>query len=105
MAFTGNEGDIIYQATAEPMTRAYREQKGTEFKAQFFGKNQLKQIIDDAGSEYVGIRIYNALDDAGNQSFVLVAVKADENDLYENKMLANGPACPPCCAPDSPLNE
>ncbi|TGE29669.1 hypothetical protein [Hymenobacter metallicola] len=105
MAFTGDEGEIIYQSTAVPMTRAYRDEKGTTFKGQFFGKNKLKEVLDDAGSEYVGIRIYNALDESGNTCFVITAVKADENDLYENKLLANGPSCPPCCAPDSPLNE
>jgi len=104
MAFDGSEGTIIDKDQAAPMTTAYQEAHPGEFRAQFFGKDKLKELVADCGAEYVGIRIYNALDDAGNQSFVIVGVKADENDMYDKAILATGPSCPPCCAPASPLN-
>ncbi|GAA3944791.1 hypothetical protein [Hymenobacter algoricola] len=102
--FTGDEGTIIYESEAVPLTAMYREEHGSSFKAQFFGKDKIKELIDSCGDQYIGLRIYNAQGDDGFRGFVLVGVKADENDLYEQKMLASGPACPPSCAPSSPLN-
>jgi hypothetical protein len=102
--FTGDEGNIIYKEEAVALTALYRETHGSRFLGQFFGKDKIKELIEDCGNEFVGIRIYNSQTDDGRQGFVLVGVKADENDLYERKMLAQGPQCPNCCAPSSPLN-
>lgn len=104
--FDGNEGSVIPLSTAEDMTQRYQEWPADSkpvFNGQFFGKNKLKELIDDCGSEYVGIRIYNSIDDNDTPGFVIVGVKADQNDMYENKILASGPNCPSCCASASPL--
>lgn len=104
--FDGNEGSIVTETVAAGMTHNYREWPDDSkpvFNGQFFGKNKIKDLIDDCGSEFMGIRIYNAIDDNGAPGFVLVGVKADENDLTDKIMLASGPACPTCCASDSSL--
>ncbi|TGE16766.1 hypothetical protein [Hymenobacter elongatus] len=106
--FDGNEGTIVTVTAAAAVTHNYNEcpdDSKPVFKGQFFGKNKLKDLIDDCGSEFIGIRIYNAMDANGEGGFVLVGVKADQNDLYDNIILADGPSCPPCCAPNSPLNN
>ena len=106
--FDGNEGTIVNETVAASLTHNYNEcpdDSKPVFKGQFFGKNKLKALMDDCGSEFVGIRIYNAIDDNGQGGFVLVGVKSDMGDLYERVMLATGPTCPNCCAADSPLTN
>lgn len=106
MALHPTDGEFIDLDVAVRDTRRYRAQPGaTAFKAQFFGKDRINALLNEPGC--VGIRIYNSVDALGRKGFVLVGAKADESDLYlePNQLLATGPACPPCCAPGSPLNE
>ena len=106
--FDGNEGSIVSTTVAAGMTHNYNEcpdDSKPVFKGQFFGKNKLKELMDDCGSDFNGLRIYNSMTDGGEGGFVVVGVKADQNDMYENIILASGPTGPNCCAASSPLNE
>ncbi|MCB2377679.1 hypothetical protein LGH70_08810 [Hymenobacter sp. BT635] len=105
--FDGNEGTIVNQTTAAGMTHNYREcpdDTKPVYNAQFFGALKLKALMDDCGDDFMGLRIYNGIDESGNPTLVLVGVKADQNDMYERIMLASGPRCPNCCDSSSPLN-
>lgn len=104
MALHSTDGEFIDLKTATDQTARYRTQVGTTFKAQFFGKDKIKQIFDE-NPDCLGVRIYNAIDASGQHGFILVGAVANESDLYEEQLLANGPRCPTCCSVGSPLNE
>ncbi|SHJ05268.1 hypothetical protein SAMN02745146_2128 [Hymenobacter daecheongensis DSM 21074] len=105
MPLHATDGEFIDLETAKADTARYRAEPGAmAFKAQFFGKDNIQAIFNE-DPDCLGVRIYNSVDADGNKGFILVGAVADESDLYEGKLLANGPDCPTCCAANSPLNE
>jgi hypothetical protein len=50
-----------------------------------------------------GIRIYNALDDKGKITFVLVGYNKENNDMVDGKILDHIKLCPIYCPNKSPL--
>lgn len=96
MSFNGKEGEFITLETAISWTANYRNSDGyTGVKAQFYGIEKLKKILDQPNC--VGIRIYNAIDDNGNHVKVLVGTDANENDLSNGLILERGLGCPIYC--------
>ena len=101
MTFTGNEDHSISLNDATGFTARYRETMGTDFLGGFFGKSAISEILNQTGC--VGIRIYNAIDDKGENCYVLVGADSDENDMYDGKLAEVSLGCPPKCPEESPL--
>lgn len=69
-----------------------------------FEKNIIEQILNQDGCE--GIRIYNALNDEGKITFVLVGYDKDEKDKTDGFIADHAFICPPNCTNEkSPLNS
>lgn len=101
MAFTGNEPHNISLQDAVRFTATYREEHGGGFLGGFFGKEAIKDILNQA--DCVGIRIYNAIDNDNNRTFVVVGVTADNEDLTGGELAEYMNGCPPDCPDASPL--
>jgi len=101
MAFTGNENHNIGLDDATRFTAAYREAEGEIFLGGFFGKEAIKSILDQ--DNCVGLRIYNAINDNDNRTFVVVGVSADSKDIASGRLAEFAIGCPPNCDPESPL--
>jgi hypothetical protein len=101
MAFTGNEGHDINLNDAIRFTATYRETKGDEFLGGFFGKEAIKNILNQQGC--AGIRIYNAIDDNNKRTYVLVGVTSDNVDMTGGELAEFLIGCPPHCPDGSPL--
>jgi hypothetical protein len=95
MAFNGTEGAPIPLATAAEWTANYRNNHPNSTKAHFFGKDILQKIL--AQEDCVGIRMYYALNDAGEQQLVLVGANAHENDQTTGIVADLSSPCPPRC--------
>ena len=69
-----------------------------------FEKNIVEQILNQDGCE--GIRIYNALNEEGKITFVLVGYDKEEKDMTDGFISDRGRLCPPKCTKEkSPLNS
>ncbi|UII28027.1 hypothetical protein LVD15_06270 [Fulvivirga maritima] len=106
MAFNGKEGEFISLQTAIRWTKHYQRENPGRVKAIFYGKEKLQQLLaeKDKQGKAVGLRIYFAKDDYGEDKLILVAATADENNILpegENDInymiLDDGAACPPKC--------
>jgi len=109
MTFTGNEGAPVALATARTWMKAYQDGQAalnpdkTVIKAHFFGKEKIKQLLDE--NESVGIRIYYGINDEGENTLMLISAKADMDDILPETDVKNGGpiilddslGCPPYC--------
>lgn len=104
--FTGQEGDPIALDLAKEWTKNYRELNPDRTEAHFFGNEIIRQILNQ--TECVGIRIYYAIDDKGNQQLLLVGVDATGNNLLPGMQATDGAdniiadmsfPCPTYCDP------
>jgi len=93
--FDGNEGTVISKATAASMNAAWRANHKDEIKGVFYGRNKLKDILDQTDCK--GIRVYFSELPTGEMTAVLVGVKADESDMENGIILDNGELCPTSC--------
>ena len=96
-------GSIISLADGSTMTADFREKFPNETKAVYYSSSVFSDLMAQGGC--VGIRIYNALDDNGNMTNVLVGVDENGNDLYRGKVFDRATLCPPVCPPMNPLNS
>lgn len=101
MGLTGNEGHSINLADAARFTAAYRDTKGDDFLAGYFGKGAIQGILDQQGC--VGLRIYNAIDDNNKRTLVVVGVTVDNKDISDGELAEFMIGCPPYCDQGSPL--
>ena len=103
MAFTGDEGEMIDPSVAQRWIDNYAKSAGPNpIKAEFFGFRRLSELLGQGKA--IGVRIYYAKNDAGEDTLVLVAVSPEEKNLAPiegNKtagmVLENGMKCPPYC--------
>lgn len=103
MAFTGNEPHSITLQEASEWTANYRASISPgETIAHYFGKSAIEAILNQ--NNCVGIRIYYALDNAGEKQIIAVGVNAAENDLYEGLLAERTIKCPQACGAPNPLN-
>ncbi|OGC89550.1 MAG: hypothetical protein A2W25_14385 [candidate division Zixibacteria bacterium RBG_16_53_22] len=103
MQFTGQENHSIDLDDAAKMTANYRNaHEPGALLGGYFSLEGIKKILDQ--SNCVGIRIYNALSDDGDEHFVLVGVKSDGEDLHGGEIAEIEYQCPPYCPTASPLN-
>ncbi|MEQ8243776.1 hypothetical protein [Fulvivirga sp.] len=109
MAFNGREGSPISLDVAKSWTKKYRDANKGKTRAIFYGKEKLQELLNEPGA--MGIRIYFAVDDSGDNSLVLVSATEDQNNILptnEGKdgggtILDNGKPCPPDCPPENDL--
>lgn len=98
-----NEDHSITLADAAKMTKNYRQSVSTgAIIAHAFGKNAIQAICNQSAA--VGIRIYYALNDAGEKQLVVVGVDASGNDLYTGLLAERSLHCPDDCSSANPLN-
>lgn len=79
--FNGSEGDVLDIATARNWTSNFRNtnESPNEILAHYFGAEIIQKILGQSGC--VGIRIYYALDEAGEKKLLLVGVDANGENL------------------------
>ena len=93
----------IALAEAAAMTRRWREQSPRSIKAGAFHADQVRELLAQKGC--VAFRIYNAVNDNGEDNFVLVGVDEKDQDMTGGVLLEFGFLCPPICNDDSALNR
>ncbi|TAE89020.1 MAG: hypothetical protein EAY81_02545 [Bacteroidetes bacterium] len=103
MAFNGNEGAPIDLALAAQWTANYRTNNPSGIRAHFFGRDILEKILAQEGC--MGIRMYYALNDEGEQQLVLVGADAGEKDQTNGTVADFSSVCPNNCDPNSALNS
>ena len=104
MSFTGNEGTVITLAEGSTMTADYRATISTgDTLALAVGKNKLASILGQSGC--MGIRMYYALNDKGDQQLVLVGVDANGDDMTAGTIVDNLVPCPTTCSQKNSLNS
>jgi len=102
MAFTGNEDQSIELSEAEKFTKNYRDSVSDgDFLGGYFSKSSMLKILDQQNC--VGIRIYNAINDDDENTYVAVGVTSDEKDIADGELAEFVIGCPPSCPEDSPL--
>lgn len=79
--FIGSEGDPLDLTTSKKWAANYRStlKKSDETLAHYFGFEIIQQILKEPTC--VGIRIYYALDDAGEKKLILVGVDSNGENL------------------------
>lgn len=109
MPFNGTEGKPISLGTAKQWTKNWQGKNPPSEqtpKAIFFGKDNIQALLNEEGS--MGIRIYYAQDDNGNNHLVLVAAKENEGNILPDgdelesgggTIIDDGKKCPPDCPP------
>lgn len=75
----GTIGDPIDLATAQHWAANYRESNPDETLGHYFGFEIIQQILSQ--TDCVGIRIYYAIDDAGEKKLILVGVDSSGENL------------------------
>lgn len=102
MAFTGKEDHSITLVKANQFTATYREEEGEDaFLGGYLSKDAISHMLDQENC--VGIRIYNAIDDEGKRTYVVVGVTAAEKDMTGGELAEYVVTCPPQCPEDSSL--
>jgi hypothetical protein len=103
MAFNGNEGEMIDAATAQQWIDNYAKGvKPGSIKAEFFGFRRISELLGQGTA--IGVRIYYAKNDQGEDRLVLVAVTPEESNIAKldgskgpGLVLETGGLCPPYC--------
>jgi hypothetical protein len=97
--FTGEEHHQVTSDQAARWTAEYQKTMGDgALVAGYFGKNIFEKILSQ--EEAVGIRIYKAKHDNGDEVLVLVGVDGKGNDIVSGVVGENILPCPPFCAGD-----
>lgn len=102
MAFNGREGGQITLSEGADMTAKYRDNNPNELKGHFFGKDILKQILNQEGC--MGIRMYYGIDDDEEKALVIVGADANEDDMTDLVADISMP-CPNRCGSSNSLNS
>ena len=100
--YTGRENHVISLDKARRLTETYQNAaKPGDVIAGYLGRSIFQKILDQ--EECVGIRIYNAVSEAGNPTFVLVGVDTSGNDILGGPIGDEIRPCPPYCPISSGL--
>lgn len=102
MAFNGTEGGQITLSEGANLTSKYRDDNPGETIAHFFGKDILKQILNQEGC--MGIRMYYGVSDKGEKELVIVGTDGSEDDMLDLVADLSMP-CPSRCSSPNPLNS
>ncbi|PKV63122.1 hypothetical protein [Pontibacter ramchanderi] len=96
MKVTGKEGGPIDRNQAKRWTAKYRTSGRGKTNSHLFGAETVRNLLEQEGC--VGMRIYYALDDNGEQQLLLVGTDAEGNDMTEGLILDLASPCPPDCS-------
>ena len=98
--------EIINLAEAVSLTHAFQKSaigNGQTISA-IIEKEFIEQILNQDGC--CGINIYNALNEEGKITFVLVGYDKDKKDMVEGVIVDKAVTCPElCCDSNSPLKH
>jgi hypothetical protein len=103
MPFNPNSNHVISLEEASVLTANFRKKFPDSIKANAYGKRDMQVLL--AQQNCVGFRIYNGIDEKGNQQLVIVGVDENGNDLYEGVLLDRSQPCPNVCSDENPLNK
>ncbi len=103
MAFNGKEGAPIDLSEASQWTRNFRTQNPGQVKAHYFGRDIIEKILDQ--SECVGIRIFQAINEQGEQHLILAGTDANENNQLHGLLGEASIPCPNQCGNADALNS
>jgi hypothetical protein len=110
--FKPNVGNGISQSEAEAMIKKYddkfRADKGTDTKSIFFGKDAIREILDQPGDQCSGISFFFAMKYSEFAKkdvvdLVMIGTTADGKLLWKDSTVLqdgaydNGAPCPPYC--------
>ena len=102
--FTGDEHHQVTADQAARWTTEYQKNiSGGQLAAGYFGKNIFEKILKQ--DEAVGIRIYKAKHDNGDEVLVLVGVDGKGNDIANGVVGENILPCPPFCSGTEVFNK
>ena len=93
----------ITLVAAAAQTRRHREAKVWEEKAGAFHKDQVVELLSQAGC--VGLRIYYGRDETGHPTLVLTGFDQADNDITGGTILQLNWPCPPFCGTPNLLNS
>ena len=96
-------GSIITLAAGSKMTKSFRTNYPNATKAVYYTADVYEDLLAQTGC--VGIRIYNAINEDGKLTNVMVGVDKDGNDLYTGKVYDSGGLTPPNYPLLNPLNS
>ena len=77
-------GEDIGYDLGVSMVKAFYDQTG-EGNAKFVGKNILNKLLEQPGC--IGICIYNAINEKGEKTFVLVGLDKENNPILETSIV------------------
>jgi hypothetical protein len=87
--FTANVGEEIGLELGAQFISAYRKANPSDVTSYYVGRNILEQVMAQPGC--VGIRFYNAYNEAGEKTLVYVGVTAEGTDMLNvTAVNANG---------------
>lgn len=78
---TASVGEEIGLELGSQFISAYRKANPADVASYFVGRNIVEQILAQPGC--VGLRMYNAYNEAGEKTLVYVGVSAEGNDMLE----------------------
>ncbi len=81
-------GEEISHEMAADFVGAYHQANPNDVTGYTIGRTIIDQILAQPGC--VGMRFYNALNEAGQKTLVYVAVDASGNDLIQKVVVENG---------------
>jgi hypothetical protein len=102
MPFNPNANNVISLEEASALTANFRQEFPDSIKANAYGKRDMQTLLSQQNC--VGFRIYNGLDEKGDQQLVIVGVDSNGDDLYEGVLLDTAQPCPTICSSENPLN-
>ena len=87
---------------AAVLTKRYQDAKVSPVKAGAFHKDQVLQLLGQAGC--VALRVYFGRQADGSPALVLTGLDASDSDLTDGVILEQHWPCPPICGAANPLN-
>ena len=94
--YSGNEDHSITLREGAGLTKAYRMTvSSNDVIAHYFGKNALKNAMDQPGC--VGVRLYYGKHEDGSPAIVVVGVDNKGNDMTSGLICQRTSVCPPWC--------
>ncbi len=102
--FTGAEHHQVTLPQAQRWTADYQKtsQEG-ELIAGYFGRNIFEKILSQENA--MGVRIYKAKHDNGDEVFVLIGVDKKGEDIVNGVVGEGVLPCPPICSKDNILQR
>lgn len=96
-------GSIITLAAGSKMTKSFRTNYPNATKAVYYTTDVYQNLLAQTGC--VGIRIYNAINENGKLTNVMIGVDTDGNDMTSGKVYDYGDLTPPLTIAPNPLNS